>query len=431
MNTPSALPLNAGQEAAANGFFNFLFSADKAMGIDGPGGTGKSFLMANLIDVVLPRYFDMCKLMGIEPQFDEVDILAMTNKAAEVLAEATQRPVRTLHSFLGLKVVEDFTNGNTRVTKTNAWQVHQRKIIFIDEVSMMDAPTYNYLQEGTHGCKIVYVGDEKQLKPVIGTNPVYQENITWHTLTEQMRTGVPEIQALHNQLRLTVETGIFKPIQIVPGIIDHLSDDQMQAHLHQSFAQQTANSRILAYTNKRVIAYNDYVRHMRGLPTEYIVGEMLVNASAIRLRQTQLSVEAEVELTSLGQPYNVMIEHDVALVCRDATIVTRSGAILTNVPLPVDRAHFSALVAHYKSRKNWERYYFLKNNYPDLRQRDAATVYKAQGSTYDTGFVDLGDISQCHNPDQVARMLYVGLSRERHRIFLYGELAAKYGGLLK
>jgi hypothetical protein len=114
-----------------------------------------------------------------------------------------------------------------------------------------------------------------------------------------------------------------------------------------------------------------------------------------------------------------------------ATLRTRIGNTFEGVPLPSDRAHFAALVAYFRKQKNWAVYYGLRNKYPDLRQRDAATVYKAQGSTYDSAFIDLGDISNCHNPDQAARMLYVGLSREKHRIFLFGQLADKYGGLVR
>lgn len=427
INAP--LPLNTGQTAAAEGFFEFLFTNEKEMQIDGPGGVGKSFLMAHLIDEIIPRYMDSCSLLGVEPDYDEVVMLAMTNKATEVLSVATGRPVQTLHSFLNLKVVENFETGVSKVTKTTAWTVHQRKIIFIDECSMMDIPTDMLLQEGTQDCKIVYVGDDRQMKPVIGDCPIYKRQMRTYTLTQQMRTGIPEIQALHYQLRETVGTGVFKPIQIVPGIIDHLDNDQMQAHLKATFAQQTTTSRILAYTNKRVVAYNDYIRDYRQLPPEYIEGEQLINNRAIRLKKTMLSVEAEVTIQTLGEPFQIEIEKDVYLVCRAAVLVGRSGAIYENVPLPVDRSHYAALIAHYKKCKNWERFYHLQNNYPDLRPRDAATVYKAQGSTYDTGFIDLSDISQCRNADQAARLLYVGCSRERLRIFLFGDLVEKYGGL--
>jgi ATP-dependent exoDNAse (exonuclease V) alpha subunit len=84
---------------------------------------------------------------------------------------------------------------------------------------------------------------------------------------------------------------------------------------------------------------------------------------------------------------------------------------------------------YYRRKKEWHKYFSLKNTIPDLRQRDAATVHKSQGSTYDTVFVDLTNISTCHNPIAAARMLYVAFTRARSRICLYGNLASKYGGL--
>ena len=99
--------------------------------------------------------------------------------------------------------------------------------------------------------------------------------------------------------------------------------------------------------------------------------------------------------------------------------------------VPTDRAHFDALVKYYKRQKNWERYFYLKQNFPDLRPRDAATVHKSQGSTYDSVFVDLGNISTCHQADQAARMLYVAFSRAKHKVYVYGDLAEKYGGFIR
>jgi ATP-dependent exoDNAse (exonuclease V) alpha subunit len=60
----------------------------------------------------------------------------------------------------------------------------------------------------------------------------------------------------------------------------------------------------------------------------------------------------------------------------------------------------------------------------------AKTVHKSQGSTHDDVYIDLGNISTCHNPNQAARMLYVAFSRARNRVFLFGQLAEKYGGLI-
>src|SRR5690606_30589232 len=131
-----SLTLNDGQQAAADGFFQFLFSEGKELIISGPGGVGKTFLMGFLIDEIMPRYQKTCSMMGIKTEYDEVIMTATTNKAAEVLAQATGRPTSTIHSFLNLKVQDDYTSGKSLLTKTLNWRIHSNMIIFIDEASM-------------------------------------------------------------------------------------------------------------------------------------------------------------------------------------------------------------------------------------------------------------------------------------------------------
>ena len=52
----------------------------------------------------------------------------------------------------------------------------------------------------------------------------------------------------------------------------------------------------------------------------------------------------------------------------------------------------------------------------------ASTVNKAQGSTYDTVYLDLNDIGKCQDRDQVNRMLYVGVSRAKHKVVFTGDI---------
>lgn len=425
--------LNLGQQQAAEAFFTFLFGTDKEMIISGPGGVGKTHLMSHMIDKIMPQYFDTCTMMGLKPEFDEVVMCATTNKAAEVLAVATKRPTSTIHSFMNLKVQDDYATGKSKIAKTLNWKVHERKIIFIDECSMIDSQLHQLILEGTHKCKIIYVGDHCQLAPVMEkSSPVYRDPKPFHVLTEQMRNNnQPALMAICNQLRTTVETGQFQPIRVVPGVIDLLDDAQMQHELAQTFLSQTQNSRILAYTNNQVMLYNDYIRSLRQLPPEFTVGEYLVNNNAIQLKQRMMSVEEEVTISRIADPEKVHIDDDVEMEIRRMDLDSRIGETLYNVPVPTDREHYQALMRYYSRQKNWNRYYHLKNTYPDLRPRDAATVHKSQGSTYDSVFIDLGNISTCHQPDQVARMLYVAFSRPRSRVFLYGQLASKYGGLIQ
>lgn len=438
----STYNLNQGQKAAAEAFLKFLFDPEaKELIISGPAGVGKTYLMNYIIDNTMPRYHEMCQLMGISPEYDSVEMTATTNQAADVLGLSCKRPTQTVHSFFNLTVKENYSTGETELKKTNGWRVHERKIVFIDEASMIDTPLDKVIDEGTHKCKIVYVGDHNQLAPVKEVlSPIYRRNSPFYELTEPMRNkGQPALMNVCQQLRETVASGIFKPIRVVPGVIDWLDGPDMKYAIAQHFAKQTHDVRILAWTNERVMDFNDHIRsNLRNLPKEYGPGEFLVAASVYRQSNRTLSVQAEVEiLRNRGSDF-IEVESPagdnpgVRLEVNYLDFVTTLGEVFTNVPFPVNRTHYAELLKWYAGVKgrNWERFWFLKNSFVDLRPRDASTVHKSQGSTYDTVFIDLGDISRCHIQNQAARMLYVAFSRARSRVFLYGNLADKYGGLI-
>lgn len=429
---PSVLPLNEGQQAAADGFFQFLLGNDKELIISGPGGVGKTFLMGRLIDQIIPHYQTTCQLMDIPVAYDEVVMTATTNKAAEVLSASTGRPAQTVHSLMNLTVTDNYKTGESTVTKKKSWFVHRNKIIFIDESSMIDQQLLNHIREGTLNCKIVYVGDHCQLAPIKEPiSPVYKGNMPFYELTEPMRnSGQPALMNICNQLRETVKTGVFNRIKVVPGVIDWLDDDQMEREIHSHFLDADIEARILAYTNARVVAYNDHVRELRHLTQPYTVGERLINNSAIQMKDGMMSVEEEVEIISLQDNIEDMeIDDDIHLAVQRADLENKFGEVYAGMPLPVDKNHYTKLVQYFAKVKNWNRFFYLKNTFPDLRPRDAATTHKAQGSSYDTTFIDLGDLSTCRDPNVAARLLYVAFTRARNRVVMYGTLAEKFGGL--
>jgi hypothetical protein len=426
-------PLNADQQAAADGFFAFLFSKDKELRISGPGGVGKTYLMGYLIDRIMQQYFDACKLAGIEPEYFDVYMTATTNKAAEVLGQNTGRPTSTVHSQMNLKVIEDFETGKARITKTKQWEIHQGIILFVDEASMVDRKLLEFIREGTMKSKIVYVGDKCQLAPVgEEVSQVYSDPMPSFDLTIPMRNaGQPALQAICNQFRNTVETQQWNPIQLVPGVIDWLDAEQMEEEVTRLFADPLYNARILTYTNRQAIAYNQFIRDVRGLPGQFQAGEYVVNNSAVRIGKVQLSVEDEVyirHLSSIDEEYEIVT--GASLTIRRAELETTRGEILHDVKIVQDRDHYTQLIKYFAKCKNWERYFFLKGNFPDLRQRDACTTYKAQGSTMHTTYIDLTDFSQIRHPAQAARSMYVAVSRPTDRIVFFGELAPKYGELI-
>jgi exodeoxyribonuclease V len=424
--------LNQGQQEAADGFFQFLFSPGKELILSGPGGVGKTFLMGHLIDEIMPRYYAMCSMMGTTPDYDSVLMTATTNKAAEVLSLASKRPTETIHSFLNLKVKNDWATGQSKLVRTNNWKVHERTIIFVDECSMIDSQLRQMILEGTHNCKIVYVGDHCQLAPVTEIiSPIYRDNLPFFELTEPMRNAAqPALMKVCQQLRQSVETTEFQPIEIVPGVIDWADDLTMETLISSTFQQQTRDARILAYTNDRVTEFNNHVRAERNLAQEFGVGELLVNSHAIYLGKRMLSVEDEVEIMTQARKTHRLEFADAKIEVRATGFRTRLGHVFKDVPLPVDQEHYRSVVKYLSKTKQYKALFQLRDTVPDLRPRDAATVHKAQGSTHQTVFLDVGNLSTCHNPDTVARLLYVGFTRAQSRVILYGKLADKYGGLI-
>lgn len=428
--------LNDDQKNAADEVFQFLLGDEKEMILSGPAGVGKTHLMNYISDKVMDQYRKSCKLTGIPQKIDHIALTATTNKAAEVLARSTGRPVATVHSFLNLKVFDDFKTGQSKIKMTLKWEVHEGVLLFIDEASMIDTALHNYILTGTDvNSKIVYVGDHNQMAPVFEKiSPVYMGTKRMSQLLTPVRNAdQPALMDLCSQLRQTVETGMFNPIQEVPGVIDYIGDSDLKYLLENQFKDENVPGRILCYTNRRVLQYNDYIRGVRGYPDEFVTGEIVINNSVVAPRgSVMMKVEEEYEIRNINPntetvyldagDNNAKIEVFNMVLCN--TDPSKTGEI--KVKSPRDKAHFTALLDFYKSRKNWERFYYLKNNFPDLRMKDACTVYKAQGSTHDFVVMDLTNIGSCRQADQVARMLYVGASRPKKRLFLYGELPDKF-----
>jgi exodeoxyribonuclease-5 len=428
--------LNQGQRKAVDGFMSFLLSNDKTCRIVGPAGTGKTHVMRFIMRHTIEEYANTCSLLNVKPVNYELELCATTNKAAEVLSVSTGLPAQTIHAFLKLRVKDNYSTGKTEISKTRDWKVHSRKIMFIDEASMVDSQLYTFIQQSFDStCKIVYLGDHKQMAPVFETlSKVYTEAGVSFYLTQPMRNaGQPALMALCKQLRDTVETGVFHPIQEVPGVIDVLDDAQALQFVDTNFQTQQPGGRILAYSNARVQEYNAYIRHIRGLPPYFVQGEILVNNSPVLIpyNDTMRALAIEREITVLDSFPNefeqILVDEDDPNSTLDVyPIVFQEGSatntVKVRIRVPVNYARVTELMRYYRNMKNWDRLFWLKNTFPDFRQRDAATVYKAQGSTYPMAFLDLTNIGSCKHNDQIARMLYVGASRATDRLFFYGAL---------
>lgn len=427
------LPLNDGQAKAASAFLRFLLTPDeKEFIISGPAGTGKTFLMRHLTDTTMQLYRDACLLGNLDQMYKSIQMTATTNKAAEVLSQAIQQPASTVHSFLKLRVQNDYSTGKSILKRAKTHKIITNTIIFIDECSFIDTDLYNEIQSSTLNCKIVYVGDDKQLAPVFEEiSKVYSRELPVYYLTEQMRNnGQQHLMDLSEQMRETVRTGEFNPIKIIPGVIDHIaSEDDLEQLILDKMLDADHDGKILAYTNNQVMMYNSYLRYNRGLGDRYVVGDNLVSNSAMETNGGRLSIEQELTVTFVSDTNRTVSIDDSAMDVYDVHVEDKLGET-HRLAVPVDYEFYFKLKNYFKSQRAWQFYYQMEEQYPDLRPKDAATVHKSQGSTYDFTIIDLNDISNVRKPNEAARMLYVAVTRAKSHIYLFGSLSDKYGGLI-
>lgn len=420
--------LTADQQNAVLKFSMFMLSSEKEMVISGGAGVGKTTLLNHLMNSKDPN--KIYRLLDSAPPIREWRLTATTNKAAEVLQQATGRETRTIHSLLGLKVINDFDTGDTKIKRTSSTEIIHDSLIVVDECSMIDRDLHRFIDEGTMNCKILYVGDHCQLAPVKEKiSPVFATNDPI-VLNEVVRSkGAPAITALCEQLRETVETGVFRPIQAVSGYIDYLDPEEAQTEIERAFLNtENPDARILCYTNSQVHGFNNYLRNKRGLPKTFLEGERLVsNAMTYGLysNKSVLRIEEDVHVLEIQEHDDILFKLNGEKTALPVYIIRcNEGSFLA----PTDPDDYQLALKYLAKEKNWIEYYRLKEQIADLRPRDACTVYKAQGSTYHTVFVHLGDIGRCTNPSQAARMLYVACSRPTNRICLLGQLPPRFSG---
>lgn len=431
--------LTADQKMAADAFFDFLLSDDQVFVLSGGAGVGKTFLMKYLSNSLMTVYENSCRMLNVDPKEYEVHYTATTNKAAEVLEHAVQASVGTIHSFLGLRVWDDYKTGKSVISETNNSRVWRNIILFIDESSMIDSVLYKQILKRVVNSKIVFVGDKAQLAPVDEDLSLVYKDVdpkNFVHLTQAVRNAnTPALMSLCAQLRHTVTTGEF--FRIVPDgmAIEHLNDERMQEELKRHFLDpEKDDARILCYTNSRVAAYNEYIREIRNLPPEIIAGDHLVVARAYASGKQRLPVEREVTVLSVDPEIRKAGYQDATpdkkeILYRNIVVQPRASFMEEiQIPVPLDFEQVNQTIKTLKRRKEYGRYFELKNGYADLRGKEACTVYKSQGSTYHTVFIDIGNIGCSFDREQVARMLFVGASRATTKVFLYGELPPKYLG---
>lgn len=418
MSTVTEITLTQDQQSALEAFYRFLTDPiETVFVLSGYSGCGKSTLVRTLLDA-LPRFIKTAKLIDPLQKEYEVALTATTNKAAENLERITGGGAVTIHSFLGLRVQTDYRTNTTTLVPSNA-NVMEDYLLFIDEASYVDKHLLGYIFKKTKNCKIVFVGDPAQLTPVksVGT-PVFDANFSGAALTQVVRQaeGNPIVD-LSTKFRNTVNSGEFFNFKPDGHHVQYLDRDAFNKAIKDEFTRpdwKYPDSKILGWTNKCVIAFNHFVmNHTTGDP-DFQVGDYAICNSFITLKGKSFKTDQLVEITRISPNvdcYGVQ-GNDFQL----------DGAWTVFMPKTLQAKNERIRKA--RADNDLGLVALMETQWVDLRAVYAQTVNKSQGSTYDKVFVDLDDIRRCSSGEQMARMLYVAVSRARSNVYLTGDISS-------
>ena len=418
--TLATITLTEDQQSALDAFHKFLLDPiEQVFVLSGYSGCGKSTLVRTIIDEV-PGFIRAAKLIDPSTKDYTIELTATTNKAAENLGQITGHMAGTIHSFLGLRVNTDYKTGVTTLTPRRGAMPLEGYLLFIDEASYVDKQLLQMIFQLTRDCKIVFIGDPAQLTPVKATStPVFDAKFTGAMLSTVVRQaeGNPIVD-LSTKFRHTVNTGEFFSFKPDGNAVVYLQRDQFNQAIEQEFTRadwKYQDSKVLAWTNKCVIGYNHFVRNLIKGDPHFQTGDYAVVNSFITLGQGK-SFKTD-ELVCITGISGEIMQHDVP--GRWYTIDNGPTAFM-----PTHLSDKNRRIREAKANNEYMLVAEIESTWIDLRAAYACTINKAQGSTFDRVFIDLDDIRRCNSGDQIARMLYVGVSRARHQVFLTGDLVA-------
>lgn len=408
--------LTADQQAAKEAFNAFLCDQfETVFVLKGYSGTGKSTLVRTLL-TELPDFMRIAKLVNPDMREYQVQLTATTNKAAENLRQISGEEVKTIASFLHLRVQTDFKTRQTKLVPRDGF-IAEGFLLFIDEASFIDQELLQYIYARTRNCKIVFMGDSAQLLNVGCVKPpVFNGKYSGAELREVVRQaeGNPIVE-LSTQFRHTVNTGVWPKFRPDGHHIQWLERDAFNQAIVQEFGKpgwKYADSKILSYTNKCAIAFNKFVRsNIAGSP-HFEVGDYAVCNSYVTHGKNSIQTDRLVQINHIGED---TLQLDVP-----GNVFTVDGLQFF---MPKTLELRNARLKRAKAEDDGHTVATIDESWIDLRAAFACTTNKSQGSTYDQVFIDLDDMATCTSGDQLARLLYVSVSRARSKVVMTGDLA--------
>lgn len=384
----------------------FIMNDDRYLFINGKAGTGKTVLIGEIYKE-WGNLISSSRIIDSELDFN-LDISSTTHKSATVLTQTLGDKVNTVFKLLNLRLVN---KGQATYLNQVRKPVLKDTVLIIDEYSFINDKLLEYIEESPYK-KVIFVGDPYQLlapKQYTLATKELRGNVI--ELTEIYRTDKDDIRELNLQMYETVKTGICKKIPLSENIL-HVPKEDFLAMVKEG--STNSNQVVICGTNVAVEEYNKLLQTHNSGHESLSVGQYCYSNSynkEARLKNNEiLLILSKIECTHPtlgleGYYYSVM-----------------SGGGTVEVFIPNSLKEKSQAI----SKAVKEQKYLLAdqiNALADLRPGYAMTAYKAQGSSFDTVYIDLNSFKSLkRNVDSLYRALYVLVSRARNKIVFTGDI---------
>lgn len=417
-STTEPVVLTADQEKAKELLIKFLSTRDEHVFVlKGYAGTGKTTMVQSVLEHI-PKADALAKMINPKHVPREIVLAATTHKAAEALSVATGEEVVTIHSHLGLIVRINYQTGETYLTRKSNAVDADHQIIFIDESSYIDEKLLNMILRCTHGCKIVFMGDPTQLSPVgCSSTPVFDQKFPEAELLKVVRQeDGNQIKEWSSGLREFIRGDVqeFPKIRVDGKTIVRVDRSTFDDMVLKEFTHpdwKMSQSKMLAWRNATVNKYNKALQKKASGRTDLAKGDYAVNNHFVTSPKNKESIktDATVLVTDIREAYHYGFKG------REVDTDKCTGLFMPDDYTDHEKAKTKAL-----AKGDSEMLRTVKDSWCDLRAAYCCTVNKSQGSTFDRVFVDLDDITSCSDSNQMARMIYVAISRARKQVILTG-----------
>lgn len=411
--------------------------------IKGYAGTGKTFMTKKIIDI-------------LKKKNTAFSLMAPTGKATEVLYKKTNEQTQTIHS--SIYSVEKFDIKNNKLY----FSLKQNNIVnsyfIVDEASMISniENESDSLKFGSGKLlddlikfinfpknKLIIIGDIAQLPPVnMNESPALNKTtfleknlkVDEYLMKDVVRQKDNSILENATYLRNKIKDGIFNQIE--------LKYDDKFTKLENNFIEEylvTKNSIIIAHTNNMVYNYNQQFRQfiyedinniyenetLMVIQNNKFNDIFLANGSFIKVLNVGLQEIKKVPLTGRDKPIILTFRNITAKV-NDITFETKileNTLFSPNSNLTKDES--VAIYVDFDNRTNKlskleKEQKLLTDPYVNaLRVKFgyAITCHKAQGSEWDTIFID-AKYSNSKLSRDYYKWLYTAITRAKEKVFI-------------